>query len=335
MERTYKAEQREEIWQGQTIHTRVKGGGAMKQAGITLLQRALGITVLASALAGTPNTAVLADETVPDPATNVECGDIIGPNEKVVLDGNVGFCGGTQPAITVIGPATLDLNGYAVACNGDEDDGVEPKNNGILAVGKRATIKNGVVVSCRRGVYLGGSGSHRVEHMGAGSNLYSGFHVHTSRNRVSDSLAVDNGHTGFMVDEGQNNRLTNNKAAQNKENGFYVTKRTTVMNNEAFLNDTGFYVRREATLRKNFAYDNDQAGIVVGKYVKKAKLLSNRVEHNEVGIQIVEGAEKVLVLRNVSAGNALYDLTDENVDCGTNRWRRNTAILYNQACTKK
>ena len=52
----------------------------------------------------------------------VSCGDVIGdePGEKkVVLNDHIQGCTEATGGITIIGPATLDMNGYALVCNAD------------------------------------------------------------------------------------------------------------------------------------------------------------------------------------------------------------------------
>ena len=91
----------------------------------------------------------------------VMCGDIIGdePGEKkVVLQQTLEDCDGVEAALTVIGPATLDLNGFEVNCDDQDGDGSVP--HGIIVKGGRAKIKNGRVEGCARGMWLTESGKH-------------------------------------------------------------------------------------------------------------------------------------------------------------------------------
>ena len=80
-------------------------------------------------------------------AADIQCGDTIGAGERVKLAHDIGPCSG-GPAITVVGPAVLDLNGHTVAGNGDID--------GIVLEGKKARIMNGTVIGCYNAVVVMG-----------------------------------------------------------------------------------------------------------------------------------------------------------------------------------
>ena len=305
-----------------------KGKKTMKHTRMMALRKVFGTALMAGTLIGATHGTVFAADPVPDPATQVECGDVIGPNETVVLDGNVGYCPGPQPALTVIGPATLDLNGYVVVCE-DEDDG----NYGIFVIGRGAKVRNGSVGLCSRGVYLQGEGRHRVERILAGSNKYSGIQAHSDNNRISNSEAYGNEYNGIVVDEGNRNFLKDNKAGANEAAGFVVWGQTKLLKNEAFENEYGFAIHGDKTvLQQNFAYENDEVGFDVKQYAKKTRLIRNRAEHNDVGIRVQRDAEANTIMRNISVGNTDYDMEDETTDCGSNKWRNNTFVISGQSC---
>lgn len=89
------------------------------------------------------------------------CGDTIGPGGSFVLTADVGPCGfGAEPALTVVGPVTVDFGGHALVCDGD--DGLPP---GIIVLGNAAVLSNGTVRGCANAVELLGGGGHRVERM--------------------------------------------------------------------------------------------------------------------------------------------------------------------------
>ncbi|MBM4265521.1 MAG: hypothetical protein FJ144_02720 [Deltaproteobacteria bacterium] len=148
----------------------------------------------------------------------------------------------SRPGITVIGPATLDLNGFSVICAISSE-----RPTGIVVVGKRATVRTGSVQHCSRGVHVLGEGSHRIE-------------------RVTAALS-GNGFgrrgEGFVV-ESDGNGLTANTAIQNDAGGFRLIEadRNKLVENNSFFNETGFEVLIgvKNVLEGNRANDNEIYG---------------------------------------------------------------------------
>jgi hypothetical protein len=62
-----------------------------------------------------------------------ECGAVLTGHETYVLTEDVLDCDESAPAITVIGPATLRLNGHTVSCE-LEPDGVDEDGNPVFSV---------------------------------------------------------------------------------------------------------------------------------------------------------------------------------------------------------
>ena len=66
----------------------------------------------------------------------VDCGDTLELNgQTVVLNHSIDQCD-QDPALTVIGPGTFDMNGYKIDCETSSLDG-------LVIEGKRVTVKNG------------------------------------------------------------------------------------------------------------------------------------------------------------------------------------------------
>ena len=69
---------------------------------------------------------------------DIRCGDTIGPGERIKLTQDIGPCTG-GPALTVVGPAVLNLNGHTVAGDGD----IAGRATQIGAQHARAAVRRG------------------------------------------------------------------------------------------------------------------------------------------------------------------------------------------------
>ena len=271
----------------------------------------------------------------PTQAEVIPCGLTIGPNESVTLEAHVGPCDGVEAVVTIIGPATLDLNGHPVFCDDWTNDGVLP--DGIVLQGERARVKNGNVEGCHNGVVVEGEGRHRVEKIESNHNEAIGFYVTTDRNRLDKNMALFNTRAGVEVTGSRNtltknlsrangvsghhvygqgyhlrggrNTLKQNDAFDNRATGFLVQgERHTLVQNTARRNYYGFRVSGERqTLRKNRATHNAKNGFEVLSVPfpgDKAKLFVNHAEFNgENGIRIGYGIEGSVVVRNTAKNN--------------------------------
>ena len=186
-------------------------------------------------------TALMADVA----QAQIGCGSVILPGQKVKLEANVGPCTAATGGITVVGPGSLDLNGYAVTCLlGLEADDVPV---GIHVVGEKAKIKNGSVLACRKGVQLVGDGRHKVIKVTAAVNHEEGFAIYTHRNVVKNSEALDNQEYGFNIWDIRNT-VKRSLASGNDIAGFIVrTGENKLVKNESVDNGQfGFFVEMDA-----------------------------------------------------------------------------------------
>lgn len=182
---------------------------------------------------------------VAEASAQISCGDVIRPGEKVKLQGNVGPCTAATGGITVIGPATLDLNGFSVTCVLQVDPKDAPQ--GIVLAGEKVKLKNGTVAGCQDGVFVSGAGRHKVIGVSAAFNGFTGFIVSSDRNVVKGSRAIQNRRHGFFV-WGERNILKKNLSEENDDNGFHVRgSGHRIIKNEALFNrDPGFFVEYNA-----------------------------------------------------------------------------------------
>ena len=145
---------------------------------------------------------------------DIQCGDIIGPHERVRLTQDIGPCAEFDgPVLTVVGPAVLDLNGHTVACQDESQDG-------ILLEGERARLVNGTVTGCENGVVVDGAGRHKIYRINAELNPGEAFLVYSDNNSFRWNTADENQDSGFDV-QGHGNKFLFNKISSNWE-GFWV-----------------------------------------------------------------------------------------------------------------
>jgi parallel beta-helix repeat protein len=281
---------------------------------------------------------------------------------KLTLENDLDSCAPGTPALTIVGPATVDLNGFSVTClpSGSQTAA------GIVVVGKRATVRNGTVQLCSTGVRLLGEGAHRVEQItvatsdGGFSLPGDGFVVDSDANRLIGNTAVQNGGNGFHV-TGSRNQFTGNFAFFNRGIGFNVSfgDRNVFKKNRAQDNGHGFRLSNGAqnTLKENVASENqvgiqttDQVAIKLTGNVtsdnaedgiavffgSKGRLVGNFAERNGDHGIVVGAANKTVITRNTALNNnqfggpGRFDLVDiGQPGCGTNRWLRNVFVTAN------
>ena len=161
------------------------------------------------------------------PVSAVKCGDTITKNTVLIADL---LCDG-DPALTVVGPATLDLNGHTVSC-GDAclyswySDAI---NGGIRISGRGATIKNGNISNCDSGVApydkLDFHGA-LIKDIIASNNCRYGVNVNGNNNKLQNVTSKGNGYSyydeidyvkeGYGIDvTGSSNKLLHVTAIDN------------------------------------------------------------------------------------------------------------------------
>jgi parallel beta-helix repeat protein len=284
-----------------------------------------------------------------------DCGDPLGPGGHIALYGDVGPCA-TDPALTIVGPVNVDLNGFTVSCAG--------ATTGIVVEGVNARVQNGVVEDCEEGVVVEDDGHHRLLKLTVTSTQDQigdlGFRVNSDNNHLVDNWADAFNGEGFRI-EGDDNRLTNNHATDNFNHGFRIRgENNQLVNNHAENNvGEGFRLDDDGNhLINNVALDNADEGFRIRDGLDNT-LVNNRAENNgtsdgEPGIRIQEdgntlrsnafignfgegilvkdGAENNRITHNVASGNVGTDLVDENPDCDDNQWSKNRFGTRSQDC---
>ena len=144
------------------------------------------------------------------PASAVKCGDKITKKTVLTADLSCGYRNGS-PALEMVGPATLDLNGHTVLCTQSSADGsIRQVYDGISVRGKGVTIKNGKITKCERGIAgFELDGALIKDIIATGSGDY-GIYVEGNNSRIQNVTAKDSYYEyygdGIFV-SGSNNRL--------------------------------------------------------------------------------------------------------------------------------
>jgi hypothetical protein len=281
------------------------------------------------------------------PATaQVGCGDTLGPGVKLALTADVGPCtSGTDPALTIVGPSTIDMGGHRVRC-----DDADPPTTGIRLDGKGVKLSAGGVAGCDQGIVVAGAGGHKLDALaveGSTTHGVRGVWVSSDKNkltRISSNVQDD----GFVVD-GSNNKLENVIAFDNDGDAFQLNgngnklKRAAGIDSESdglssggdgnsvqggVFNDNGDcganVLGNGNSVQKSAASRNQaEGGICVAGNGNKIK--QNRVLANEVGIGALAGAHNNTIQKNTALANGDGDLRDDNPGgtCDANRWKKN------------
>jgi parallel beta-helix repeat protein len=255
-----------------------------RRASLSSPIRAAGLVALAAhAFLGNPAPAL----------AQAVCGGYVAPGETLVLTADLGPCDGMDEVL-LVESATVDLAGHTVSCADTDADGILPW--GIILVGKKAQLRNGTVVGCHHNVMLEDRGRHTVENVTARGAVLDGFQLHTPRNRLHGSTAVDNGDDGVQI-SGQKNEVAGSVFEGNVEDGIDILdgSRHRLLDNDASGNgDDGIDVTgNRSKLVGNESTDNADAGIRVGG--QQNKVLGNTATGN--GGWDLEGTEPCTVNR--------------------------------------
>jgi parallel beta-helix repeat protein len=254
-------------------------------------------------------------------ATNLSCGQNLGPGGSFSLDASLTDCPGQ--ALVVIS-AQLNLNGHTVSCASESDTGIR-----ILGSGSRVT--NGTVTRCGLGVDVAGDGGHTVEQVTATDNNVGFVVTSGSDSELHANAAIDND-LGFIV-QASNNRLTGNTASANVTSfNLNGGSGNELSDNVARDSVFGFQVAAAGmTLIRNTASGNRAGFLVLGN---GSELSENVASGNLSGILVQSGAEANRLRSNAAAGNSSVDLIDENASCGSNQWQSNSFGLASEACIR-
>ncbi len=197
---------------------------------------------------------------------------VLMPTDPVVS----GSCA-TRPALTVIGPAELDMNGLSVSCSTTSTDG-------IVIRGTKAEVFNGSVRGCGTGFI--------VDHDFGDA----------TRNKLYNLVARDNAENGFLI-VGSSSSIVGCVARDNQDAGFWITgTKGKVVDNSATGNQTGFVLAGSSIkAMRNIAADNLGAGFSITG--DRVKLQDSVASGNGTGFS-VHGFDASLKANQASANEA-------------------------------
>ncbi len=286
----------------------------------------------------------------------VNCGDTVRPGETVVLTDDL-LCPGTGPALTIEGPATLNLNGFKIQCQ--ENSGT----TGLLLIGRRARVMGAYeneVQSCAIGIHFGGDGRHTIEEVSVAYNQI-GIGISSDRNTVQGGSIWANAH-GIIIDgdrnklydlrqeiglvglliTGSRNRVERSLFKRNDDVGVNVRGDRNLLrdNNAREAGGTGFSLQgARNTLKRNLAERNGHHGFYISfSEPGRNRIIQNRVFTNgSAGILTWTSGNRFTgntALYNDTDGQGFANLQDETGDCSTNRWRNNSYTSSNVPCIR-
>ena len=236
---------------------------------------------------------------------------------------------------------------------------------GILLTNRTGvTVKNGTVTQFDAGVAIQGGSANTVTSMRVLDNRGSfttdfgdGIAVFASNsNRITNNQVRNNGpydgigliRSSFkVIDSNQvvDNIQSNQTAGIRLENAGSSASNDNIVTNDLVANNTldGIEVFAGGSrnqIRFNQVVGNGRDGITVFAGGNNNVIEGNHVRGNrEDGIHLRAAAGRFpaptgnQVLRNFSFGNALFDLRDDQPNCGGNHWHGNQAATFTPPCT--
>lgn len=292
------------------------------------------------------------------PVSEISCGTTIADGDMVYLAKDITGCDDdTNPAITLVGGATLDMMGHSIIANDTDVDGV--LGNGVLLVGENAVLKNGTITGFQNDVVLGeeniefdamDAGEHEVYNITAKNALTNGacFLVNTPGSSIIKSKALNCATLGVKI-MGNDTTIRDMFIDTPGDAGVLaVSEYNTVEHSHTYNtgNEAIKFTRPYNTAIENVIIDPADNGIeaksqgdysvfrrniVVGATNSGFKIdtanntLENNVSmNNKDGIRITDvGGELNIISSNTAKGNSLNDLLDDSATCGSNIWKLN------------
>jgi parallel beta-helix repeat protein len=244
------------------------------------------------------------------------CGEKIYTN--VTLEANLDCSDFGSTAVTVFGPARLDLNGFEVICS--------PGTDGIVLKEEGATILNGTISGDLRfenttGIRLRDKGNHRVMNMRVLNCSSRGIRVNSDYNELTNNY-IGNCNKGIRVD-GNYNQIVGNTMVNNAAENCDVRGSKNIILN-------------------NIAKDGPEECFLIGDLEGKPteqeandNLFQNNIAINcgAGGFVAASGTWGNYIIRNTAFDNSPFDFIDYNRNCKDNEWIMNTAGSGRPRCT--
>jgi hypothetical protein len=268
----------------------------------------------------------------------VNCGDILGPGGHYKLANDLKCPCDTEdldenlnvkPALTIVGPITVDLNGKTIACEPCEadqcEDGTKYSIIGIHMKGKRAKVSNGTIIRCNVGVVVGEDvdppekGHHKILNVRVLESqevLYLDEEGECS-NFKGDGIVFESTHNSAV----RNELLGNQNDGIDPKAGYNLIKENSSIGNGG----RGYNIDGDHNwVIGNQALVNVNDGIEIDEGVGIKVIRNTAIGNGERGIEVRDGAQNSSIKFNKAIFNDNRDLQDRNDDCDDNRWRWNT-----------
>ena len=265
------------------------------------------LTGLALALVGT-GVPVQAQTSI------TSCGFTITAPGAYVVGANLGPC----PAAGIL----IEASNVQLTLNGHTITGTIPTSDAGVGVDPGAVGLSGILIQ--------GPGFIRNFRAGIGIRNVDNIQITrvTSANNIDFDLAADTV-TGLVLQQ--------NVFARNGGVGLYLNGSSNgqVQNNDVSGNGASGMVLSGGSgnvVANNIVNGNNVDGILIVE--NNDQVQNNTTNGNQnSGIHVASGASGNQILRNTSEGSSTgSDLEDDNVSCGTNKWRKDTFFTSNQAC---
>jgi parallel beta-helix repeat protein len=246
----------------------------------------------------------------------VACGDTVRSDARLTAN----LSCSSDPALTVIGPASLDMAGFGITCTSPTADGIVIRGSGARLL---SSARRGRVSGCDDGVKLRGIGRHSVTDIWSDGNASDGFEIESRNNRLQRNLATNNRDQGFEVAT-PGNQLNGNAVRRN-DDGFRIhgsgnrLRSNTARNNRS----DGIALERGAggsLIVGNVSRDNRGRGLDLqsNNNTIQANLI---VDNRDDGIRVRRDAENNRLTLNRANDNRT-DMRDDNPSCDNKPVRR-------------
>ena len=254
-------------------------------------------------------------------ANNLKC-----PCDTVTLDENLNV----KPALTIMGPITLDMNGKIIACVpcaadqcGDE---ILYSIIGLHMKGERAKVSNGTIIRCNVGIVVG----EDVEPPEEGHHKIQNVRVLASQEVLNlDDGECDNFKGDGIVFESTHNSADRNELWGNQNDGIDPKAGYNLIKGNSSIGNggRGYNIDFDHNwVIGNQAWANANDGIEVDNGVGTKVIGNTTIGNGRSGIEVRDEAQNISVKFNKAILNGRDDLEDDNPDCDDNTWKRNTFI---------
>lgn len=234
-------------------------------------------------------------------SAQVNCGDEITAPTK--LTGDILDCG-AFPAVKVVGPAVLRMNGFTISCQTTDDPEVEPPmiDAGVGLAGTNAKLFGpGTVENCHNGIVLDEGGNHTVRRVTVTANG-DGIEIRSHNNHVGSNTVTANLDEGLDI-EGGNNTIIKNWVTENVDKGIVVNAGDENVHNK---------------ILNNIVTHNGDDGVELEHTADNTLILGNVVKNNaERGIELESDANVVMlnqIRNNIDEGIRTRVLLPEDAD---------------------